>query len=135
MVNNVILQGRLTADPELKQLNEREDGSISSVCNFTLAVERPKSKADSESKTDFFSCTAWDSRARFLCDWFHKGEMVIIVGSIRNEAYLDKHDCKRTATKVTAREIHFCQNKPAVTDLSNLSELADEMAATDDLPF
>ena len=57
MINRVILTGRLTKDPEL-----RKTKTGMSVCNFLLAVDRPKQKGQDKAMTDWISCGSWVSR-------------------------------------------------------------------------
>ena len=59
--NKVILMGRLTADPELKQT---QGGTP--VTSFSLAVDRRYSK-DEEKKCDFITVVAWKQTAEFIC--------------------------------------------------------------------
>ena len=63
--NTVILGGRLTAEPELKQTQ-----SGIAVTSFTVAVNRG-GKSD-EQKTDFITCNAWRQTAEFISNYFHK---------------------------------------------------------------
>ena len=72
MINKVILMGRLTADPELRQTTT----GISS-CNFTVAVDRGYKSANGEKQTDFIRCQAWKQTAEFVSRYFSKGKMII----------------------------------------------------------
>ena len=100
MLNNVTLMGRLTADPELRQTPKGNK-----VCNFSIAVQRPKQK-DSDPETDFFQCVAWKGSAELIEKYFGKGNMIAIQGRLRNETYLKK-DEKRTATKIIVEKVFF----------------------------
>lgn len=104
MLNQVEIMGRLTADPEIKRT---EGDNI--VCNFTVAVARPRSK-DKEPQTDFFRCTAWNNRAKIISEYYHKGELIVISGTLRNSEYT-KNDEKRVATKIVVKEVHFTGNR------------------------
>ena len=75
-LNKVIINGRLTADPEKKQTQ-----SGISVTSFSIAVN--KSKED----TDFFRVTAWRSTADFICQYFHKGDGICIDGHLATTSY------------------------------------------------
>ena len=62
MLNRIILMGRLTRDPELRQTQ-----SGASVANFSLAVDRDfKDKQTGEKPTDFIDIVAWRSSAEFV---------------------------------------------------------------------
>ena len=81
--NKIILGGRLTAAPELKQTQ-----SGIPVCSFSIAVNR-RAKAGEEQKADFFNVTAWRQTAEFVSKYFSKGSS-ILDRSERTEALRDR---------------------------------------------
>ena len=86
-MNKVILVGRLTADPELRQTQS----GISS-CRFTVAVDRRfADKNTGERQADFITCTAWRQTAEFVSRYFNKGKMICVEGSLRNNNYQDRN--------------------------------------------
>ena len=103
--NKVILGGRLTADPELRQTN-----SGLAVCSFNLAINRKGGK-DEDRRADFIPCTAWRERAEFLSKYFRKGSSLCVVGSLQVRDYTDKDGNKRYATEVIVDEISFVDSK------------------------
>lgn len=110
-LNKVVLVGRLTADPELKQTQ-----SGTAVTTFTLAVNRryqPKNEDGSpaQQQADFISCVAWRAGAEFLCRYFRKGSAVCLTGSIQTRSWTDQHNQKRYATEVVADEVMFVDSK------------------------
>ena len=105
-LNKVILGGRLTADPELKQTQ-----SGVPVVSFGVAVNRKYSKDAQQPEADFFNVTAWRETAEFLCRYFRKGSSVCIIGSIQNRSWTDRQGVKRYATDVIADEINFVDSK------------------------
>lgn len=110
-LNQSVLCGRLTADPELKQTT-----SGVPVCTFTLAVNRryqPKKEDGSpaQQQADFISCVAWRNTAEFLCRYFRKGSSVCITGSIQTRSWTDQSNQKRYATEVVAEDVMFVDNK------------------------
>lgn len=104
MINNVVLMGRLTADPEI-----RTTKSGVNVCRFTLAIDR-YSKGD-EKKTDFIQCQAWRQTAEFIGKYFCKGSLLALVGSIQTDSYTDKDGKKVYSTAVVADKVSFCGSK------------------------
>lgn len=132
MLNYVMMMGRLTADPELRTT---ENGN--EFATFSIAVQRPKPK-DGDNETDFFNCVAWRNRAKIVSEWYHKGDMIMIVGTLRNRRYTDKNGNNRIAEQIIVKEIHFTggQRKSNVqatqieTSLSgSLPEILTELAA------
>ena len=86
-MNKVILVGRLTADPELRQTQS----GISS-CRFTVAVDRRfADKNTGERQADFITCVAWRQTAEFVSRYFNKGKMICVEGSLRNNNYQDRN--------------------------------------------
>ena len=86
-MNKVILVGRLTADPELRQT---QSGIAS--CRFTVAVDRRfADKSTGERQADFITCTAWRQTAEFVSRYFNKGKLICIEGSLRNNNYQDRN--------------------------------------------
>lgn len=108
MLNVVVLQGRLTADPELRQTPQGIP-----VCRFSIAVERAY-RSGEERKTDFINITAWRSSAEFVSKYFHKGSAILVEGRIQTGSYVDKETGKnRTSFDVIATNVHFGESKGA----------------------
>lgn len=107
-MNRVILVGRLTADPELKQT----PNGIS-VCSFSIAVNRPFTSKTGERQADFINIVAWRNSAEFVSKYFAKGNQIGIDGSIQTRQYTDKEGNKRTAFEVVADNISFIESKSA----------------------
>jgi single-strand DNA-binding protein len=105
--NEVILGGRLTADPELKST---QNGTF--VTSFSIAVNRAYQK---ERQTDFINIVAWKSTAEFICNFFKKGSSICVVGEIQTRSYNDGSGNKRYVTEVVARDARFVDGKNEVT--------------------
>ncbi len=104
-MNKVILMGRLTADPELRQTQS----GISS-CRFTIAVNRRfADKNTGERQADFISCTAWRQTAEFVSRYFKKGGMICVEGSLRTGSYADRNhpDVTHYTTEVFVDNVEF----------------------------
>lgn len=136
MINNVILMGRLTADPELRTTN-----SGKSVANFRIAVDRTYSKGGNK-EADFITIVAWESTADFISKYFSKGSMIALRGEIQTRNFEDNSGNKRTAVEVLAREVSFCGGKnetspaPAQTPATASAPDFEEIDVDDaDLPF
>lgn len=108
-MNRVILIGRLTADPELRQTQ-----SGVAVCRFTIAVDRKfKNKDTGEKEADFITCQAWRQTAEFVGRYFTKGYMIALEGSLRTGKYQDKNhsDVTHYTTDVMVDNVEFCGGK------------------------
>lgn len=106
MMNKAILMGRLTRDPELKYTQ----GNLP-VVQFTVAVERNYSGNGGERQTDFINIVAWRKTAEFVSQWFTKGVMIIVTGSIQSRRWQDKNGNNRTSIEVVADEVQFGESK------------------------
>lgn len=107
MLNKAILQGRLTRDPELRYT---PNGNVP-VVTFSLAVERNYTSGGRERQTDFIDIVAWRRQAEFVSQWFTKGMMAIVVGSIQSRKWQDKNGNNRTTIEVIADEVQFGESK------------------------
>lgn len=105
MLNCAVLMGRLTADPVLKTTTSGKE-----VCAFCIAVDRAVA-VRGQRTADFINIVAWDNGARFVCNYFKKGQMIAVQGAVRTRNYEDNEGNKRTAFEVVAREISFCGSK------------------------
>lgn len=104
-MNQVVLMGRLTRDPEL-----RHTQSGTAVASFTLAVDRPKNK-DGERLTDFIDIVAWRGTAEFVSKYFTKGQMAAVTGRLQLRNWTDKDGNKRVSAEVVADNIYFTESK------------------------
>jgi single-strand DNA-binding protein len=103
--NKVILMGRLTAAPELKQST-----SGVSVTSFNIAVDRRYNKGE-DKQCDFITIVAWRNTAEFICKYFGKGSAILICGEIQTRSWSDQQGNKRYTTEVVASEAYFCEAK------------------------
>lgn len=106
MLNMVMLMGRLTADPELRALESGKE-----YMKFTIAVQRPKSEKNPDPGADFFSCTAWEGVARTITQWYCKGDLILIQGTLRNNHYTDKENVKHYSDQILVKQVHFTSSK------------------------
>lgn len=104
--NKVILMGRLTAAPELKQTPNGV-----SICRFSIAVDRRWAKEGDEKKADFFNIVAWRQTAEFVCKYFTKGSAILIDGALQTDSWVDQNGQKHYTTDIVASEVSFCESK------------------------
>ena len=106
MINNVVLVGRLTRDPELKTTN-----SGTSVCSFTVAVDNRQKNSDGTKSTSFIPCTAFQQAADNMSKFLKKGSLVGIVGRLNQRSYLNKDNVKVTVIEVLCDSVQFLEPK------------------------
>lgn len=112
-INKVILMGRLTSDPELRQAP-----SGSSTCNFTVAINRGANPTTNEQQTDFIRVVAWDKNAEFASRYLRKGRLVLVEGNLKTGSYDDRNhpDVKHYTCDVFAERLSFGETKSASQD-------------------
>lgn len=126
-MNKVFLIGNLSKDPELRTTN-----SGTSVCTFSIAVNRRKDK-DGNSTADFFSIVAWRQLAELCGKYLAKGRKVSVVGELQNRSYEANDGTKRHVTEIVASEVEFLTPKGSVqgtVDAEGFTDVDDQ-----DLPF
>ena len=107
MLNKIFIMGRLVRDPEMRHT---QNGTP--VTSFTLAVDRDfKDKQSGERATDFIDCIAWRSTAEFVCNYFGKGRMAVVEGSLQIREWKDKDGNNRRSTEVVAENVYFGDSK------------------------
>lgn len=98
-INQVILMGRLTRDPET-----RTTPSGKSVTSFSLAVDR----GGQDDQADFFDVTAWEKTGELVAQYLTKGRRALVQGRLRQDSWDDKETGKkRTRVEVVAFDVTF----------------------------
>ena len=151
-LNKVVLCGRLTADPELKQTQ-----SGIPVVTFTLAVNRRFQSRSNDAaggqQADFISLVAWRQTAEFISKYFKKGSALCVTGSIQTRSWQDQQGQRRYATEVVVDEAMFVDSRNESGNVGGYTPDAyaasapsfstpvaeapnfEELKADDDLPF
>lgn len=124
MINHTIMQGRMVADPELKETN-----GGTKVVNFRIAwSEKYK---DKENKC-FLECKAFGAQAEFICKYFRKGQEAGIEGKLNTEEWETQDGQKRSKIVLLVGGAHFCGKKKSGSDVQPNMTPVD---VGDGLPF
>lgn len=141
-MNNVVLVGRFTADPEI-----RSNGDMT-IARFTLAVDR-RIKTEGGQDADFPTCVAFGKTAEFIEKWFKKGDRLGCTGRIQTGSYTNKEGKKVYTTDVVVEQAEFVERKiyntsadplpkqdkaPTVTGQEEWMQV-DDLDDDEDLPF
>jgi len=102
-MNNVILVGRLTRNPEIKYVGNDN----SPLTKFNIAVDRNYVSQDGEKKSDFIDIEIWGRQAENCAKYLNKGSMACVKGQIRVEKYQNSNGENRYITKVRADSVKF----------------------------
>lgn len=128
-MNNVVLTGRLTANPELKVTQ-----SGTQVCVFALAVNKDKEH------TDFPQVVCFGKTAENLCTYQKKGSMIGVNGRLQTRSYDRQDGTKAYVTEVIANAVEYLSSKSdneAKTQQNEVVEVVEAPVSVsdDDLPF
>ena len=136
-MNNIIISGRLTKKPELKQTQKGKN-----ICEFTIAVNRGIKDNNGNYISDFISCRCWNYLAENLNKYQDKGDYVIVQGKLQVDNYTDKDNKQKYITYVLAENIEFTPKKktdpvnnivePEKEDILNPKNI---QITDEDLPF
>ena len=106
-MNNVVLVGRLTRDPELRYI----PGTGTPVATFSIAVDREFTNKEGQREADFINIEVWNKAAENCANYLSKGSLVGVQGSIRVDSYQNQAGEKRNATKIRANRVQFLDSK------------------------
>lgn len=143
-MNKVILMGRLTRDPEVKNTTTGK-----AVATFTLAVDRRFKNKDGQKEADFVPIVVWGKQAEFAGQYLSKGSQIGVSGRLQVRSYDGQDGQRRYVTEVVADEVYFISTKRKDNNGSNsngsspgmgngvmgLDEDFHLMAEDDDIPF
>lgn len=114
MINNVILVGRLTKDPDL-----RYTGNGTPVASFTLAVNRDFKNANGDQEADFINCVIWRKSAETLANTVRKGQQIGIVGRVQTRSYDNQQGQKVFVTEVNAERFNYLEKREGNSNVGN----------------
>lgn len=102
-MNKVVLMGRMTADPDVRQAGETQ------VLNFTIAVNRRRK--EQEHNADFPRCVAFGKTAELIGKYFRKGSQICVSGHLQTGSYDHRDGHKVYTTDVIVEEMDFVDRK------------------------
>ena len=106
MLNQVVLVGRLTADPEIFNIDSAKKKTM-----ITLAVNRPFKNIDGIYETDFIRCTLWNGIAANTTEYCHKGDIIGVKGRLQSNKYEDENNKTHYILDVIAERVTFLSSK------------------------
>lgn len=100
-MNSVIINGRITKDPEVHYTNNTNSAYI----QFSIAVRKDFKNKDGQYETIFVDCAAFSATAQYIGNYVHKGDMLIVKGRLGIQAYQDKEGKTRTYTNIEVEQV------------------------------
>lgn len=114
MINNVVLVGRLTRDPDL-----RYTSNGTAVATFNLAVNRNFTNQSGNREADFINCVLWRKPAETLANYAKKGTLLGVTGRIQTRSYDNQQGQKVYVTEVVADNFQLLESRQANEQRSN----------------
>lgn len=121
MINNVVLVGRLTRDPELRRTPQGD-----AVTSLTLAVNRNYTSQDGQQQADFIKCIIWRKLAENVEKYCSKGSLVGVTGRIQTRSYDNSQGQKTYAVEVICNSVQFLETKKKEENKNECIDLAKE---------
>ena len=109
-MNQVVLCGRLTRDPEVRYSSGERPIAIT---RYTLAVDRrgQRSPGKDSPDADFIPCLAFDRAGEFAEKYFQKGMRVLVSGRIQTGSYTNREGQKVYTTEVIVNSQEFADGR------------------------
>lgn len=124
--------GRLVKDPET---NYTQQGKV--YTRFTLAVNRNYKNADGSQDTDFIDCVAWGKTAETIGNHVHKGQRLLVEGTLNIRTYEGKDGVKHRSADINVRNFNFIERADKKGFGEDMGHVMDEPGAVDisNVPF
>lgn len=114
MINNVVLVGRLTKEPELRYTSNGV-----AVAGFTLAINRQFKNQAGEREADFIRCVIWRQSAENIASWAKKGALIGVTGRIQTGSYDNSQGQKVFTTDVLVESFQMLESKTSRNNQDN----------------
>lgn len=105
--NQVLILGRLTREPELK------DTGAGAMLRFSMAVnyQVKDNSGGWQDACEFITCVAWGSIASNIAKFCHKGSQLFVRGGVKTDSYQAADGSKKSSTYVRVIEASFLDGK------------------------
>ena len=111
MLNQIVLQGRLTKTPELRHTQAGKP-----VASFSIACDRDFRDSNGNKATDFFDVVVWGQTGERCADWLSKGQLVTLTGRLQTRDWTDRDGNKRKVFEIVAQNVYFPPREKAPED-------------------
>ncbi|WP_107942049.1 single-stranded DNA-binding protein [Metasolibacillus sp. FSL H7-0170] len=121
-MNQIGLVGRLTKNPQLRQLSDTKVQT-----SFVLAINRNYRNNEGSVDADYVLCVAWGRLAEHIVKYCGKGSLIGINGRLHTRSYINKENNRIFAMDVVAEGVRFYALKQSVPTSNVTEESNDEM--------
>ena len=131
MLNQIVIQGRLTKSPEL-----RHTQSGKAVASLSIACDRDFKDSNGNKNTDFFDIVVWGQTGERCADWLSKGQLVTLTGRLQTRDWTDRDGNKRKVFEIMAQNVYFPpREKAPENSYQQEDDFADAGMDDGELPF
>lgn len=139
MINRVVLVGRLTRDPELRQTQ-----TGIAVASFSLAINRTFTNQSGQREADFVPVVVWRKQAENVAQYVKKGALIGVEGRLQTRSYDAADGSKRFVMEVVADSVQFLESRQVAmerqdsmqtTQYNNAPPVSNNQAPTNDVAF
>lgn len=134
MINNVVMQGNLGKDPELRYTNSGD-----AVTRISIAVKRNYSNSSGSYDSDWFNVVFWKKQAELIANHFVKGDEILVTGNLETRSYENNQGQKVFVTEIKGQSFSFTsgRKRDKQSNAANTKTNNDFVANIndDDLPF
>ena len=131
MINHVVIDGRLCADPETRSI------SSGSIAEFTVCHNQYRKVNDQWEETPhFFVVTCFGRLAERCIETLKKGDPCIVAGRLQQDQWKDKHGNARSRVKVVAQSVEkIARDTPKHRGTQSQERRHQQSATHDEIPF
>lgn len=108
-LNQIIIEGNLGADPEMKMFKEE------TLATFSLA-HTPRTKVNGQYEdgdTTWFRVTFWNSKSDAVLENLKKGDRVMVIGKLTQSTYTNKSGEVKTSLEIAGNNFYMTAKTPA----------------------
>lgn len=130
MLNQIVIQGRLTKSPEL-----RHTQSGKAVASLSIACDRDFKDSNGNKNADFFDIVVWGQTGERCADWLSKGQLVTLTGRLQTRDWTDRDGNKRKSFEIMAQNVYFPPREQTREPEMKEPEFEDVTNDDGELPF
>ena len=130
-LNQVIVMGNLTRDPELRQTPTGQ-----TVTNFSLALNRSYKDQSGEWQevTDYIDIVCWGPLAERVSQYMSKGRRCLVQGRLQSRSW-EQEGQKRSKVEVLANDVTFLDSRGGGDDGNSAAPtVSSSSSSSDDKP-
>jgi single-strand DNA-binding protein len=102
-LNKVLVEGRLTRDPELEYINDN-----TGICKMGMAVNRSWKKGDEwQEEVSYLDIVVWGKQGESCANFLTKGRIARVEGRLKQDRWVSKEGQNRSKVQIVADHVEF----------------------------